>query len=135
MSKWILPVILLVVVGVGLWWVNDHNPSLTNNVVNNTETPIVNDNPVVPASDEACVGMSWADAQKIAGQTEWADQLTDDRVCNEFTKTWWIDLSLKQAGCSPALVIHTDTGSADINWRCTGAIPSVTPLVESFTKN
>ena len=46
---------------------------------------------------------------------------------NEFTKTWWIDLDMKPEFenklCNPACVISEDTKTAEINWRCTGALP------------
>ena len=48
--------------------------------------------------------------------------LKDNALYNESSKTWWIDLDIDKPGCSPACVIHEDE-TAEINWRCTGAIP------------
>lgn len=44
---------------------------------------------------------------------------------NEATKTWWFDANLNaiQPGCDPACVVSEKTRMAEINWRCTGAIP------------
>ncbi len=53
--------------------------------------------------------------------------LTDSYMYNEYTKTWWIDLDMKEEFekeyCNPACVVNEDTRSAEINWRCTGALP------------
>lgn len=44
---------------------------------------------------------------------------------NETTKTWWFDANFNavRPGCNPACVVSENTGKAEINWRCTGAIP------------
>ncbi|MFH1248927.1 MAG: hypothetical protein V1660_02140 [archaeon] len=53
--------------------------------------------------------------------------LSNDRVYNSNTKTWWIDMDMKpefkKEGCSPACVVYEDSNTAEINWRCTGLIP------------
>jgi len=51
--------------------------------------------------------------------------LTDNAMCNNVTGTWWIDLDMPTTnpGCSPACVINVETKLAEINWRCTGALP------------
>lgn len=49
--------------------------------------------------------------------------VTEDYVCNENTGTMWIDLDIEKEGCNPACVINIITKEAEINWRCTGAIP------------
>lgn len=43
---------------------------------------------------------------------------------NDVTKTWWFDANLNatQPGCNPACVVSENTQTAEINWRCTGAI-------------
>ncbi len=43
---------------------------------------------------------------------------------NENSKTWWFDANLKAtpAGCNPACVVSEETKTAEINWRCTGAV-------------
>ena len=138
MIKWGLPVILLVLMGGGLWWVNRSNPTpITNNPVHNTPVNIVipsNNQTASPVSDDSCVGMSWSEAKQIADKTEWANWVTEDKICNEITETWWINLSLKKPGCGPALIIHTDTGAADINWRCTGALPVTNEMLEGTSR-
>ncbi|MFH1240129.1 MAG: hypothetical protein V1672_02835 [Candidatus Diapherotrites archaeon] len=48
--------------------------------------------------------------------------LTDEISYNEVTKTWWINLNLEKEGCNPACVVSEETGTAEINWRCTGLI-------------
>jgi hypothetical protein len=44
---------------------------------------------------------------------------------NETTKTWWFDANLNatKPGCNPACVVSVETKTAEINWRCTGALP------------
>lgn len=44
---------------------------------------------------------------------------------NENSKTWWFDANLnaKIQGCNPACVVTEATKQAEINWRCTGAVP------------
>jgi len=49
--------------------------------------------------------------------------LTNASFYNENTKTWWIGLDAEKPGCAPACVVSEDTRTAEINWRCTGAIP------------
>jgi len=65
--------------------------------------------------------MSWEMARSIALASECAEgNLTDFRMCNAYTGTWWIELDLDRPGCSPACVVDVNTGEAKINWRCTG---------------
>lgn len=69
--------------------------------------------------------MNFEEALLIALSSECGaeEQLSDNYFCNRSTGTWWIDLNIDQPGCSPACVIDVNDGSAEINWRCTGAIP------------
>jgi hypothetical protein len=48
-------------------------------------------------------------------------------LCNNYTGTWWIDFRPEDGkkGCSPACVIDVATSTAEINWRCTGLMPSL----------
>jgi len=48
---------------------------------------------------------------------------------NANTKTWWFDANLNatKPGCNPACVVSETSGTAEINWRCTGL---VTPPVD-----
>jgi predicted lipoprotein with Yx(FWY)xxD motif len=47
---------------------------------------------------------------------------------NPNSRTYWIDLTPNEvkAGCSPACVVYEENRSAEINWRCTGLLPSYT---------
>ncbi|HRY52685.1 MAG TPA: hypothetical protein P5089_02425 [Candidatus Portnoybacteria bacterium] len=46
---------------------------------------------------------------------------TGEIFYNDNSKTWWFDLKADKAGCSPACVV-SENKTAEINWRCTGAI-------------
>ncbi len=68
--------------------------------------------------------MSIEDATAIAVNSECAQgALKETHFCNEITGTWWIDLDIPKEGCAPACVVNVATKQAEINWRCTGAIP------------
>lgn len=45
---------------------------------------------------------------------------------NPNSKTWWFDANLNATweGCHPACVVSEETKTAEINWRCTGLVPS-----------
>lgn len=59
-------------------------------------------------------------AQKVCGE---GSGLKDTYVCNKYTGTWWIDIEIEKPGCNPACVVNVATKEAEINWRCTGALP------------
>jgi len=69
--------------------------------------------------------LSLKEAKEIALQSECGEAglLKDTPICNDVTGTWWIDLDIQKQGCSPACVINVETKEAEINWRCTGALP------------
>jgi hypothetical protein len=71
--------------------------------------------------------LSYEDAVSIAEASECLveGQLKENHFCNEDTGTWWIDLEAEKPGCNPACVVDLNTGTAEINWRCTGALPPV----------
>jgi putative hemolysin len=76
----------------------------------------------VPATPK----LSEADALKVATA---ASACTDvgtvqtDGFYNPNSRTWWFNLAgSSKPGCNPACVIGED-GSAEVNWRCTGAVP------------
>jgi len=69
------------------------------------------------------IKLSLSEAKDIAFLSECGDRLKDTYICNEITGTWWINLDIEKAGCSPACVINVETKTAEINWRCTGLIP------------
>ncbi|MFH0798065.1 MAG: hypothetical protein V1906_01495 [Candidatus Woesearchaeota archaeon] len=82
---------------------------------------------VEQAQDEKCSGLGLSEAKAIALGSECGQKgaLKDTKVCNEGTKTWWIDLEPNEKNeiCNPACVVNTETKTAEINWRCTGLIP------------
>lgn len=55
--------------------------------------------------------------------------LTEEYMYNNCSKTWWIDLDMKEEFkkeyCNPACVVNKITQEAEINWRCMGALPPV----------
>jgi len=63
------------------------------------------------------------DAKQIAIDSECGDRLRESYVCNEDTGTYWIDLDIEKEGCNPACVVDIVNRTAEINWRCTGALP------------
>jgi hypothetical protein len=69
--------------------------------------------------------MSYSDAVAIAMASDCAAEggLKDTSVCNSVTGTWWLDMDVQREGCNPACVVDVNTGAAEINWRCTGALP------------
>lgn len=75
-----------------------------------------------PALAEA---MSEAEAREIAASSECgeAGALLENAFYNDWTATWWIDLDAQKEGCAPACVVNVKTRQAEINWRCTGALP------------
>ena len=69
--------------------------------------------------------LSQEEAVAIAETSTCVDEgeLTDVISYNDYTKTWWIDMIVKdKEGCAPACVVSEDS-SAEINWRCTGLLP------------
>ena len=67
------------------------------------------------------------EAKKIAEQTcVKGGEVLGVGTYNENSHTWWFDANLNavREGCNPACVVSEDTGTAEINWRCTGFTPS-----------
>jgi hypothetical protein len=66
-------------------------------------------------------------ALQIASTSDCVKQgtLTENVFHNDYTNTWWIDLEpfQEKQGCNPACVVNEATGTAEINWRCTGLLP------------
>jgi hypothetical protein len=86
--------------------------------------------------EETCVGMTLAEAKEIAMASNCSQgTLKDTYMCNNYTNTWWLDLDIEKEGCSPACVVNTETKEAEINWRCTGAIPPVEAETADFSAN
>jgi len=97
-------------------------PSATTTTIGLTTTTTI-------SSEEFCqkkgtdIKLSLSEAKEIAIHGQCGDKLKDTYICNEITGTWWIDLDIEKAGCSPACVINVETKTAEINWRCTGLLP------------
>lgn len=72
-------------------------------------------------------GMTEAEAKLIAEKNciKGGEALSSGYY-NDSSKTWWFDANLNatKEGCNPACVVSEDTKTAEINWRCTGLIPS-----------
>jgi len=80
--------------------------------------------------------MSLTEARKIAEGSDCTKKgtLTKRITYNNVTGTWWFDLEMREEyrtkDCNPACVVAEETKTAEINWRCTGLIPS--PIKEPF---
>ncbi len=83
--------------------------------------------PIVPEKQPVETGMTETQAKTIAESTciKGGESLAPGYY-NEITKTWWFDANLNstKAGCNPACVVSEESKTAEINWRCTGALPS-----------
>jgi hypothetical protein len=99
--------------------------------------------PTTETEDEYCLDestgakLSYQEAVEIAQNSECVAQggLEETHFCNEGTGTWWIDLDVEKPGCSPACVVRVTDKTAEINWRCTGALPpEETPTQETPTQ-
>lgn len=99
----------------------------------------LNDNTAEPPNQpagEVCSDMnsgaslSYEDAVAIAEDSACTQEgeLKENHFCNENTGTWWIDLEVEKPGCNPACVVDLNTKTAEINWRCTGALPPQEPV-------
>jgi|GEM_PF-2447161 len=120
-------------------------------VVTNFEECIVAGNPVMESFPRQCrhkektyveeirgkIGadtgpiLSEEEALRIAGSTQdctMAGIPGNTALYNPTSKTWWIDLQrmpgLEKDGCNPACVVQEENKTAEVNWRCTGAIPT-----------
>ena len=97
------------------------------------EESIVEDDEKQTITEEYCIKkgtgekLSLTEAKQIAINSECGNRLTDTYVCNEDTGTWWIDLDIEKEGCNPACVVDVTTKTAEINWRCTGALSPEQP--------
>ncbi len=75
--------------------------------------------------DQTGAELEYEEAVVIASESPCVDEgsLTDTAQCNTTTGTWWIDMDIERPGCAPACVVDVNTRQAEINWRCTGALP------------
>ena len=76
-----------------------------------------------------CLGkLSIEQAREIAQNSECGEKgsLKETYSYNENSKTWWIDLEMKEEYmnpiCNPACVVSVETKKAEINWRCAGLL-------------
>ena len=79
--------------------------------------------------EEACdenaqSSLTYEEARQIALDSNCTAEgpLAENHFYNENSRTWWIDLNVTKEGCAPACVVSEDTNTAEINWRCTGAL-------------
>jgi hypothetical protein len=87
--------------------------------------------PVDVSDAEVCVdknigaSLSYEEAVEIAQSSVCLaeGQLKETRFCNEDTGTWWLDLDLDAPNCNPACVVDLNSRTAEINYRCMGALP------------
>ena len=89
--------------------------------------PQTGDTPEYCADKSTGAQMSYEQATNIAKTSACVEkgQLKETHFCNADTGTWWIDLSIEKPDCNPACVVDVNTGAANVNWRCTGALPPV----------
>ena len=83
--------------------------------------------PAAPTVTPYEPAINLAEAQQIARQSACAQSgtLKDTGVYNPNSNTWWIDMAADKPDCNPACVVDVKTKTAEVNWRCTGAIPPV----------
>jgi hypothetical protein len=69
--------------------------------------------------------LTYEEAEKIALESSCMEEgnLKETYVHNINTNTWWFDIDSEKEGCNPACVVNEITKTAEINWRCTGALP------------
>jgi putative hemolysin len=77
------------------------------------------------APSQNATPMSLADAKQIASQSTCMQSgtLKDTAVYNPNSNTWWIDMAADKPNCNPACVVDVNSKTAEVNWRCTGAVP------------
>ncbi|MFH1759297.1 MAG: hypothetical protein ABH822_01900 [Patescibacteria group bacterium] len=79
-------------------------------------------------TENAVEPLTLDEALAIAGESVCVTEgdLTEVSVRNDETNTWWIDLAMKeefvQEGCAPACVVNDMEQTAEVNYRCTGAL-------------
>ena len=87
--------------------------------------------------EEPCVegSLTLDEAKAVAESSSCMDEgeLGDTHTYNDATNTWWFDMDIDKPGCSPACVVYANE-TAEINWRCTGAIPPEETEVNETTE-
>ena len=114
------------------------SPASLNRSIPDSQTP---DHAAAPDDTgnqtDTCINMGYEEAKEIALASECgaAGKLLDVHYCNTNTATWWIDMDIEKTGCSPACVVNVAAKTAEINWRCTGAIlPDAAPAPADQTR-
>jgi len=76
--------------------------------------------------------LTLVEAQQLAINSPCMDEgnLTGEYTYNDVTHTWWFETDIEKEGCMPACVVDEKTGTAYINWRCTGLIPGEDEIPE-----
>ena len=84
--------------------------------------------------DDTEQGFDLEEAREIAQNSDCIDEgsLSGEYFYNDYTRTWWFDLDIEMAGCSPACVVSEETKTAEINYRCTGVLPENTVTGDLF---
>jgi hypothetical protein len=130
----ILSVIFLATIVAAAWYIDDlsrnANTGLPDPMTDKPASSVLKpDEPVQSASliKEEAAAIAERDCIK-GGET------LEPGIYNEATRTWWFDANLNatRPGCNPACVVSEDTGIAEINWRCTGAIPPTSGNINNF---
>lgn len=50
--------------------------------------------------------------------------LSENGTYNPNSDSWWFDINqTAKPNCKPACVVNLKSGTTEINWRCSGAIP------------
>ena len=107
------------------WFESDYIDPVVDEQTDDTVVDQPIEEPVV--DDE--LGLTLEEAQLIAMSSECVQigRLTnEDDMYNNTTGTWWLGLDLfpEEAieGCNPACVVSDSDLTAEVNWRCTGAL-------------
>lgn len=66
---------------------------------------------------EEALSVAWGSECMAEGKVTGADA-----AFNNNSNTWWLTLEANRSGCNPACVVY-ENRSAEVNWRCTGALP------------
>jgi len=85
---------------------------------------------VPPSATPVVPPISEGEAKQIASQSTCMQSgtLKDTANYNPSSNTWWIDMAADKPNCNPACVVDVKAKTAEVNWRCTGAlVPTATP--------
>jgi len=87
----------------------------------------------VCVDENAEVQMTYDEAVAIAESSVCIEHgsLAATRVCNGATGTWWIDLDVEDDDCNAACAVDIVSQTAEVNWRCTGALPEAEASTEA----